>query len=131
MRNTITQSNNNVINNSVVEHKPYTFYKKYLWKNIAADHEASGRILRTISALPIVSANFFCFSNTFFCCLLQFAKSSIIIIYVGISLSMFSSILKNYFNHTHHHHSYLDTRCCFSYHILHNIFLLPLLDFLF
>ena len=26
----------------------YVFYKKYLWKQIAADHAASGRILRTI-----------------------------------------------------------------------------------
>ena len=30
------------------EHPTYTFYKKYCWKQIAADHAASGRILRTI-----------------------------------------------------------------------------------
>ena len=36
------------VNNDAQEHPAYTFYKKYFWKQIAADHAASGRILRTI-----------------------------------------------------------------------------------
>ena len=40
--------NNNKLKNRVQEHPTYTFYKKYFWKQIAADHATSGRILRTI-----------------------------------------------------------------------------------
>ena len=36
------------VNDDVQEHPTYTFYKKYCWTQIAADHAASGRILRTI-----------------------------------------------------------------------------------
>ena len=35
-------------NNDEQEQPTYTFYKKYLWKQIAADSAASGQILRTI-----------------------------------------------------------------------------------
>ena len=40
--------NNSKLKNRVQEHPTYTFYKKYFWKQIAADHATSGRILRTI-----------------------------------------------------------------------------------
>ena len=36
------------VNNDAQEQPTYTFYKKYFWKQIAADHAASGQILRTI-----------------------------------------------------------------------------------
>ena len=40
--------NNSKLKNRVQDHPTYTFYKKYFWKQIAADHATSGRILRTI-----------------------------------------------------------------------------------